>query len=56
MMGSFKKNHAIGVIGYWIFDSNYEKALVINIESLDMICAPFVGEKQVATFERFSVM
>ena len=24
-------NHAISVVGYWIFDSNYEKALVLNI-------------------------
>ena len=23
-------NHAISVVGYWIFDSNYEKALVLN--------------------------
>ena len=37
-------NHAIGVVGYWIFDSNYKKALVLNMESLDMICAPSVGE------------
>ena len=24
-------NHAISVVGYWIFGSNYEKALVLNI-------------------------
>ena len=23
-------NHAIGVFGYYIFDPNYEKALVLN--------------------------
>ena len=23
-------NHAISVVGYWIFDSNYEKSLVLN--------------------------
>ena len=23
-------NHAISVVGNWIFDSNYEKALVLN--------------------------
>ena len=23
-------NHAISVVGYWIFDSNYEKELVLN--------------------------
>ena len=36
-------NHAISVVGYWIFDSNYEKVLVLNRESLDIICAPSVG-------------
>ena len=37
-------NHAISVVGYWIFDSNYEKVIVLNRELLDMICAPSVGE------------
>ena len=23
-------NHAISVVGYWIFESNYEKSLVLN--------------------------
>ena len=23
-------NHDISVVGYWIFDSNYEKSLVLN--------------------------
>ena len=45
-------NHTTSVVGYWIFESNYEKSLVLNRESLDIICAPSVGEKQVATFER----
>ena len=36
-------NHAFSVVGYWIFDSNYKKALVLNRESLDMICAPSMG-------------
>ena len=44
-------NHAISVVGYWIFDSNYEKTLVLNRESLDMICALSVGEEQIAEFE-----
>ena len=44
-------NHYISVVGYWIFDSNYEGALVLNIESLDMICAPYVGEEQFSEFE-----
>ena len=44
-------NHSISVVGYWIFDSNYKRALVLNRESLDMIFAPSVGEEQVAKFE-----
>ena len=48
-LGNF--NHAISVVGYWIFDSNYKKALVLNTESLDIIFSPFVGEEQVAEFE-----
>ena len=46
-------NHAISVVGSWIFESNYERALVLNKESLDMICAPSVGEEQAASFEFF---
>ena len=30
-------NHAISVVGYWIFDSNYKRELILNRESLDMI-------------------
>ena len=37
-------NHAISVVGYWMIDSNDKKALVLNRESLDMICAPSVDE------------
>ena len=40
--------HTISVVGYWIFDSNYGKALFLNRASLDMICAPSVGESQAA--------
>ena len=43
-------NHAISVIGYCIFDSNYKRALVLNRESFDMICAPSLDEEQVAKF------
>ena len=38
-------NHAISVVGSWIFDSNYEKALVLNMASLDMICASSIDEE-----------
>ena len=44
-------NRDISVVGYWIFESNYNIALVLNRESLDMICAPYVGEEKVANFE-----
>ena len=45
-------NHAISVFGSGIFDSNYERALVLNKASLDMICDPSVGEEQTARFEK----
>ena len=45
-------NHAISVVGSWIFDSNYERALVLNKASLDMIFAPSVGEEQASKFEK----
>ena len=44
-------NHAISVVGYWIFVSNHKIALLLNRELLDMICALFVGEEKVAVFE-----
>ena len=44
-------NHAISVVGYWIFDSNYKKVLVLNRALLDIICAPSFGEVQAAKFE-----
>ena len=46
-------NHAISVVGKWIFDSNYEKSLVLNRASLDMICAPYVGEEQASIFYQY---
>ena len=44
-------NYAISVVGYWIFDSNYQKSLVLNMASLDMIFPPYVGEGKAAEFE-----
>ena len=46
-----KLNRAISIVGYWIFESNYEKALFLTQESLDVICSPYIGEEQVATFQ-----
>ena len=43
-------NHVISVVGYWIFESNYKKELVLNISLLDIICAPSVGEEQAVKF------
>ena len=43
-------NHDISVVGYCIFDSKYEKSLLLNKESLDIIFAPSVGEEQAADF------
>ena len=44
-------NNDISVVGYWIFDSNYKRAHVLNRESLDMICAPSLIKEQVAKFK-----
>ena len=44
-------NHAISVVGYCIFDPNYKNALVLNMESLDMICAPTISDEKVDVFE-----
>ena len=44
-------NHAISIVGYWIFGSNYEKALFPTKESLDLVFSPSVGGEQVAKFE-----
>ena len=42
-------NHAISVVGNWIFDYNYKKSLFLKQELLDLICSPSIGEDQVAT-------
>ena len=44
-------NNDISVVGYWIFYLKNEKALVLNRESLDTICAPSVGKEQVDNSE-----
>ena len=43
-------NHAISIVGHWIFDSNYNKRLCFTQEFLDIICSPSIGEEKVATF------
>ena len=42
-------NHAISIVGYWIFDSDYEKSLCLTHESLYILCSTFIGEELVAT-------
>ena len=34
-------NHAVSAFGEYIFDSNYEKSFLLNIDSLNLICACF---------------
>ena len=46
-------NHDISVVRYWIFDTNYEKVLVLNRESFDMICAPSIDEKKWLRLKEF---
>ena len=43
-------NNDISIVGHFISDSNYNKALCLTQESLDLIFSPSVGEEQVATF------
>ena len=44
-------NLDISVVGYWIFYSNYKKALCLTQELLDIICSTSIGEELVATFQ-----
>ena len=44
-------NHAISMVGYWIFESNYEQEMFLTRESLDLICSPSVGEEQAVKSE-----
>ena len=37
-------NHSIGIVGHWIFDSNYNKSLCLTQEYLYIICSPCIGE------------
>ena len=43
-------NHAIIIVGHWIFDSTYKKALCLTQVLMDLICSPLIGEEPVATF------
>ena len=44
-------NHGISIVGRWLFDSNYKKALFFTQELLDIICYPFIEEELILTFQ-----
>ena len=44
-------NHAISIVGSWIFYSIHEKALCLKQESLDMIYYPSIFKELIATFQ-----
>ena len=44
-------NHVISIVGYWVFDSNYEKVLFLTKESLYIICSPSIGEEQISAIQ-----
>jgi hypothetical protein len=52
-----KTDHAVSIAGKWIFDSNFEHALPLNQESLDLCCSSdsrkstFVGVTRVFTLK-----
>ena len=43
-------NHDIIIVGNWIFDSNYKKALCLTQVSMDLIRSPSIGEELVSMF------
>ena len=43
-------NRDISVVGYWIFDSKYERALCLTQYLLDIICSTSIDEELIATF------
>ena len=57
LMNSIRNvNHAISIVGHWISESNYKKALFLKQESLDIICSPSVGEWQSVTFDPYFML
>ena len=46
-------NNTISVVGYWIFDSNYEKVLVLNRELLEMICARLLVKNKSLSLKQY---
>ena len=48
-------NHAISIVGHWIFDSNYKKHFFWQ-ESLDIIFSPSIDEEKVATSDPYFML
>ena len=44
-------NNTVNIAEYWIFDSKYKKALLLTLDSLNIICSPLIGEVIFAVFE-----
>ena len=44
-------NHDISIVGYWIFDSDYERALCLKQELWYIIFSNSIGEELVAMFQ-----
>ena len=44
-------NHEVSIFGYWIFDSNYKKALTLTTKGLNLIYSTLFGEGMFAMFE-----
>ena len=44
-------NHAVSLVWEWISDSNYEKDLLLTIESFNLICSCSDEDKTFAIFK-----
>ena len=44
-------NHALSIVGHWIFEYNYKKSLPLTLESFNVIFSPLVGEGLISRFE-----
>ena len=40
-------NHSVSIVGHWIFDSNYKKALPLTTQSLNIMWYPSEGGRGV---------
>ena len=49
-------NHAIIIVGNWIFYSNYKKSFCLTHVSLDIICYPSIGKKLLQSFDPYLML